>query len=60
MYQLKINSFMTNKAKDHGKKHFCRYCFQYFSILGILESLKENYLATSHLKSFLLPKEGTF
>ena len=60
MYQLKINSFMTNKTKHHSKKHFCRYCFQYFSSSGILESQKENYLAISHLKSVLLPKEGTF
>ena len=40
------------------KKHFCRYCLQYFSSSRVLEYRVENCLATNHTKSVLLLEEG--
>ena len=49
---------MTNKAKHHGKKYFCQYCLQCFSISKVLECHVKNCLAINHTKSVLLPDEG--
>ena len=36
-----FNRFVFNKTKHKAKKHFCRYCFQYFSSDRFLNKHKE-------------------
>ena len=51
---------MTNKARCHGKKYFCRYCLQCFSISKVLDGQTKNGLAINHTKSVLFPEEGAY
>lgn len=44
-----FHRFMTNKTKNHGKKHFCPDCGQYSSSLKI--SHVKDYLAINYTKS---------
>ena len=44
VYIKDFNRFMFNKSKNKNKKHFCRYCLQYFSSESILTDYKENCL----------------
>ena len=36
VYIKDFNRFMCNKRKNKNKKHFCRYCLQYFSSEEVL------------------------
>ena len=51
--------FMTDKTKDHGKKHFSRFCLQCFSGSKLVECRTKSSLPISHTKSVLLPEKGT-
>ena len=55
-----FNKFMTNKIKNHGKKHFCRNCLQCYFSSKVLECHVRNCLANNHTKSVLLPEEGQY
>ena len=43
VYIKDFNRLMCNKTNDKNKKHFCRYCLQYFSSKIILIEHKEVY-----------------
>ena len=44
VYIKDFNRPMLNKIKCNSKKHFCRYCLQYFSRKTILIEHKEIWL----------------
>ena len=44
VYIKDFNKFMCNKTKNKNKKHFCRYCLQYFSSKEVLPEHKETCL----------------
>ena len=55
VYINDFNRFMCNKTKTKNKKHFCKYCLQWFSSERVLvehkETLKINVKQTVKIRS---------
>ena len=55
VYINDFNRFMCNKTKNKNKKHFCKYCLQWFSSERVLvehkETLKINVKQTVKIRS---------
>ena len=51
---------MTNKTKNHDKKHFCGYFLKCCSSSKVLQCHLKNVLAINHTKSVLLPAESEY
>ena len=58
VYIKHFKKFMFNKTKNKSKKHFCRYCLQFFSSEKVLQEHREICLEINGKKSLEL-KSGT-
>ena len=49
-----FSRFICNKTKDKNKKHFCRYCLQWFSSGKVLQEHKKVYLKINGKQSVMV------
>ena len=56
MYIEDFDRFMFHKTKNKNKKHFCKSCFQCFSIKSVMTEHKEVCLSITGAQSVRLEK----
>ena len=56
-----FNTFMYDHIIHHGRKYFCQYCLQVFSIEDILKShTKDCFKINGEKKTIIMPKKGEY
>src|SRR3989454_9506520 len=54
-----FNKLLYRQAKHHGRKEFCKNCFQCFSSKEVLEKHNPNCIVLNGTQKIELPKEGS-
>ena len=52
-----FNTFTYDNTLHRGRKHFCLYCLQAFSIEGILKRHINGFLKINGTQRFIMPKK---